>query len=1393
MAANAPLLRRLAKWLLIALVTLAALAALALLTLSTAPGRGFIKDQIEATEFANGFSVGVEAIDGSLFGAMTLRDLTLSDPQGVFARAPVVEIVWNPLAFALGRIEIEKARAETATLERAPEFLETPPSDAPFFPDYAIAIDAFALDRLVIEAPVTGAQRIATITGKARIEDSRAQVTLDAASLADGDASGDRLALVLDAVPDDNRLDLNAALSAPADGIITALAPWSGALEARIEGEGDWTRWDGRLEAVLDEEETVSLALTARNGTLGAEGSARLAQMVPSAGSALFEGNTNIALEARIEEPITAVAARMSNASFSFEGQGGVGFSASQFDNFEGELRVSDASAIADSVSGSGIRARFMLNGALTRPDLAYTLTADRITASDYGVEDFEASGSTTIDTAQMRVPISARARRVVGLDTAAGGPLKDVRLTGDVIVSWPRVLSDNLRLRSSRLDATITVLANGQEGRYGGALEGRLGGYALQSVGLFDAATGARFNGDVGAGVALEGSIQARSTALTNAGARALTGGDTTLSSDVLYGRDGVTRLSNIRLASPRLRVADGGGEYSAQGVMDITLSGQSSDYGPLGLTLGGTLAQPVATLTAARPDVGVGLADLTAIIRGDNGLYAIDAEGGSDFGPFTASMTADYSGERAVIDLARGEIGGVGFAGRLEQSADGPFVGDLNALGRGLSGTVRLANVNTVQTADIALKADGLRLPGAANAGIGRGQITANITLRDEPEIAANIELANARYFGTSIETLSAKANLKGGLGTAKVQAQGRNAFPFRLDVKADLEPNLWRAEVAGDVRGLTFKTASTARIVPGDEGYTLLPTRLAFKEGSVRLAGELGPSVTVQARLDDLNLAIANRFAPGLGIGGKATGAVDFTQDSDVAVPTATARLAIRGFSRSTALAVSRPVNVNVAADLGPGLAEAKAVARQNGEVIGRLNSSVRLADTAQGDWIDELLRAPLSGGARYSGSAETAFSLLGFADQSLTGPIGIAADFSGRLERPALEGIIKANALNNENQTYGTRLSDMRLSARFDGDQLVVDSLTAAAGKGRVEADGTISLSAEKGFPMDLAFSLDRAQLARSQDLAARATGELTLTKKPGERSVLAGTLLLPETRYTLAALDVVEVPELTAVRFASQVAEGSTETDSAKEPGLRDLRLDLKLVARDELFVTGLGLDSEWQADLRVTGTSADPRLSGSIDLIRGSLDFAGRAFAIEEGRVRFAGGASLEPTIAITATERIDDVAVAVNVSGKAFTPQFEFSSTPGLPQDEIVSRILFGSSIARLSALEAVQLAQSLNALNGSGGGLNPLGRVRSLTGVDRLRLLAADEANGRGTALAAGQYISDDIYVEVITDARGFTATQLELSLSPTLSVLSQASGVGATNVNLRYRKDY
>ena len=147
-----------------------------------------------------------------------------------------------------------------------------------------------------------------------------------------------------------------------------------------------------------------------------------------------------------------------------------------------------------------------------------------------------------------------------------------------------------------------------------------------------------------------------------------------------------------------------------------------------------------------------------------------------------------------------------------------------------------------------------------------------------------------------------------------------------------------------------------------------------------------------------------------------------------------------------------------------------------------------------------------------------------------------------------------------------------------------------------------------------------------------------------------------------------------------------------------------------------------------------------------------------------------------------------------INVTGTGQRPQISFTSTPALPQDEVLSRLLFGSAPENLSATEAIQLAAALNSLRGSGGGgLNPLGKLRSATGFDRLRILGADDATGRGTSLAAGKYITKNIYVEIVTDSRGFTATQLEIALTKALSLLSSTGSFGGTSGSLRYSKDY
>ena len=395
----------------------------------------------------------------------------------------------------------------------------------------------------------------------------------------------------------------------------------------------------------------------------------------------------------------------------------------------------------------------------------------------------------------------------------------------------------------------------------------------------------------------------------------------------------------------------------------------------------------------------------------------------------------------------------------------------------------------------------------------------------------------------------------------------------------------------------------------------------------------------------------------------------------------------------------------------------------------------------------------------------------------------------------MQAPQLTGVVRANNLTYENEVLGTRLTRMQIDGRFNNDRFELVTLNARAGEGSLSAKGSVGLAADSGFPIDVQATLDNAQLARSDALGASASGQIRVLNNAQGGSI-TGQLNIPEARYQIAFQGASEVPELTGIRRKSEIraaaANPQPAAPAAAPVGL--FKLDLRVRAQNQLYVSGMGLESEWKADLRIGGTSAAPRIAGGLDLIRGTYSFAGKEFDVDRGKISFEGDDFTNPVIDIEANTTVEDVTATILVAGTAQAPRISFTSTPALAQDEVLARLLFGRSVTDLSATEAIQLAAALNSLRGSGGGgLNPLGKLRSATGIDRLRILGSDEATGRGTALAAGQYLTDDIYIEIITDARGFTATQLEVALTKALSVLSQTGSFGGSNVSVRYSKNY
>jgi translocation and assembly module TamB len=1389
--------RTAAKWSGIAVLAIVVLIGAFFLWLNSDLGRRYVVQQINNLETASGLDIDVGRIEGSLFGKLKIHDLKLKDPKGLFFAANEAEVDWSPFSYFQNHIDIKALTIPQARLYRLPELKPGDPN-APMLPDIDIDIGRLEVGRIYVDPVVTGYRHLLTLNGSAKIADGRAQVALNAGAISGpGIPGGDKLVLRLDAVPDQNRLDLGLHVDAPAGGFVAGAAGLKQSLVADLRGAGSWQKWDGRARATLGGQNFANVAIGARDGTISMSGPVNPGLMLAEgAAKRLLSPFAQVNLVTKLDQRRADMRLRLTSRAISVGAEGLVDLGENRFNDLKLAVRLIEPGAIAPNLTARDLQIAAVLNGAFTAPVIAYDVRAGALGFNGTVVHGLRSRGRARIGEDRTVVPISATARSISGLDPSIGGLLTNVRLDGTLFFSGTRVVSDNLRVRSDRLNATIVAAADMARGQYRAGIQGTVNNYRLQGVGILDISTDMDVVSAAN-GFGLSGRVAIRTRQIENASARNFLGGNATASAQVRMSPGGAVTLADIRLNSPGLRITSGSGTWSPDGRINFRTTAVSRQYGALAVIVTGTVDRPQVQLRAASPGFGIGLRDVSATIRATANGYAIVATGQSKYGPFSADLTVLSGRGPMTLEIRRLLFAGMTFAGRLTQTPAGPFAGALTVTGQGIDGTIRLAAAGAYQRADVSARANGATIPGESPILIQRGIIEASVILYPSaPQVVGDVQLAGVRSRDFFLARARARANYQGGRGMAQIFAEGTSGVPFRVGANVALAPDLIRAAAQGEVNGIPFRLARPAEVRPIPRGgWQLSPAQLVLPQGNVLLAGRFGGAggTVVQSRLRDFDISILNAFSPGMGLSGRASGSIDFAQPSGTSFPQADAHLTIAGFSRTGIATRSPPVDLTVEGSLAPQGGSLNAAIRRAGNLIGRAQLRLQPLSPAAGSWTTRLLASPLGGGVRYNGPAEVLWSLTGIANQQLSGQVGIAADFTGRVQSPQLTGVIRANNLTFVDETYGTRITNLALAGRFTSSTLEITQLSGRAGEGTIAGRGTVGFAAASGYPMDIRLTLNHAQLARSDNLGATVTGDVAITNSRASGALISGDLQLPEVRYEIVRQGAAQVIELAGVRRKGEALPPPGRAAQSADAAPSIWKLDLRLRAENEVFVGGMGLESEWSADLRVQGTTATPALVGEADLIRGTYSFSGQRFDVTRGHIAFTGARPPNPRIDLVASADIKDVTVNINVSGSALNPQIAFTSNPGLPQDEIMARILFGGSVNEISALQAVQIASSLNALRGGGGGLNPLGKLRSATGFSRLRVLGADEATGRGTAIAAGFYISNKIYMEIITDARGFTATQLEVALSRALSALFQAGTQGNSSLNVRYRKQY
>jgi translocation and assembly module TamB len=709
--------------------------------------------------------------------------------------------------------------------------------------------------------------------------------------------------------------------------------------------------------------------------------------------------------------------------------------------------------------------------------------------------------------------------------------------------------------------------------------------------------------------------------------------------------------------------------------------------------------------------------------------------------------------------------------------------------------------------QDIDVAIEGRRLAVSGAAI-----GRLTIDATGRDllgAPSGTARIRLADAHVAGGDITHLNARVTSRMG-----------QRFAFTSDLRGRM-PGALALTLAGEV-GLLRGGGVEARLTRLDgtaggeklalehpvalsyQGRDVALNGLDLRLGAGRIAGSFarrGDAIALRVASERLALAPLARFAGHAGLGG--TLALTVTVGGTIAAPRG--RLMIDASSLHFT---------------GPGEAQINGLALAlNGEWNGRALAIAGHIDAAHGQRLSlagslpvVLTAAPfgLSVPARdrlalrVKGTGDLAdlTELLPLGEGQLSGRFALDLGLAGTVAKPVSSGQLTIAAGRYANSATGVVVQNIAAEIAGDGNRLTLRRFSAGDGEGgKLTAEGDILLAGTNGPTAALRATLTKFRVTSRDEGAATASGTVAI----------AGTLTAPavNARLTLDKADLAlpaslppEVVTLKVVTINSRTGRKPLEKEPAAAPAM-PVKLDVTVDLPGNLFVRGHGLDSQWRGRLSVTGTSTAPRIRGSLNALRGTFQFLGKSFQISRGTISFDGSERLDPALDIVAEISAADITAQVHIGGYASSPQVKLTSTPSLPQGEILARVLFGGSLSQISVGEGAQVAEAAAALAGGGPGV--LDRLRKGLGLDVLGFgkaptgIASSSLNPSTSAtsdpaISGGKYVMPGVFVGA---SQGLTPQSsqvtVQITVRPHVTVETDLGETGDSGIGVNYSYDY
>jgi translocation and assembly module TamB len=220
--------------------------------------------------------------------------------------------------------------------------------------------------------------------------------------------------------------------------------------------------------------------------------------------------------------------------------------------------------------------------------------------------------------------------------------------------------------------------------------------------------------------------------------------------------------------------------------------------------------------------------------------------------------------------------------------------------------------------------------------------------------------------------------------------------------------------------------------------------------------------------------------------------------------------------------------------------------------------------------------------------------------------------------------------------------------------------------------------------------------------------------------------------------------------------------GGVQEPPSRGP-LSDLELNVNLRSNQNMNMVSRTLSVSGSANLRLTGTAAEPVLLGRINLTNGDLIFQGNRYVLQGGVIDFVNPTRTEPNVNASVTTTIQQYNIGMRFEGPLDRLRTSYSSDPALPPADIINLIALGKTLEANSATGATS-TQTAEQSIASAVSSQVTSRVQKIAGISYLSIdptLGNNQQNA-GATITVQQRVTSKIFVTFSTDV---TSTQQEV----------------------------